>query len=85
MITHDDMKKGVQGAIGGVLLGVGYAAKLADYGLSCAEVVLNGAENLVDSFVKAPKLGIGKSLLTSLHKGVSKFSDRCIKKGKERF
>jgi hypothetical protein len=82
VITHDDMKKGVQGAIGGVLLGVGYAAKLADYGLHASELVLNGAENFVEAFVKAPKLGIGKSLFGSMRKGVQKFSDICMKKGR---
>lgn len=85
MITQDDMKKCVKGAAGGVLISAGVIAKLADWGLSASEVVLNGAANLADSFVKAPKLGIGKSLFGAMHKGVSKVSDICLKKGKEMF
>ena len=85
MLDDDKVKKCVKGACGGVLVGAGVAAKLADYGLSAAEVVLNGAVNLADSFVKTPKLGIGKALIDSAHKTVNKLSDRWIKKGKEMF
>ena len=85
MLDDEKLKKCVKGACGGVLIGAGVAAKLADYGLSVAEVVLNGAENLASSFVKAPKLGIGKALLDSAHKAVTKLSSRWIKKGKEMF
>ena len=85
MLSEDKLRKCVKGACGGVLVGAGVAAKLADYGLSVAEVVLNGAENLADHFVKAPKLGIGKALFDSTHKAMTKLSARWIKKGKEMF
>ncbi len=82
MISADNMKQGVKYAVGGVLIGAGIAAKIADYGLHASELVLNGAENFVEAFVKAPKLGIGKSLFGSMRKGVQKFSDICMKKGR---
>jgi len=68
---------------GCLICGTGYALKLAEWGLSAAEVVLNGAENMADSFAKAPKLGIGKSLFGGLKKGTNKVSAFLIKKGKE--
>ncbi len=80
-----DKKKVVKGAVGGILVTAGVAAKIADKCLSIAEVVLNGAENLADSFVKAPKLGIGKSLLNTGHKVIQDFSKKTLKKGKEMF
>ncbi|MBQ8870917.1 MAG: hypothetical protein IJ019_06040 [Alphaproteobacteria bacterium] len=78
-----DKKKLIKGAVGGILITAGVAAKLADKSLSAAEVVLNGAVNLADSFVNAPKLGIGKALLGGVHQGLSKFSDKLLKKGRE--
>lgn len=80
-----DKTKIVKGAIGGILLSAGVVAKLADYSLSAAEVVLNGAINLTNSFVKAPDLGIGKALSGTVHKSVSKLSDKLLKKGREMF
>ena len=82
MVSADNMKQGVKYAVGGVLIGASIAAKIADYGLHASELVLNGAENFVEAFVKAPKLGIGKSLFGSMRKGVQKFSDICMKKGR---
>lgn len=80
-----DKKKMIKGAVGGVLLSAGVVAKLTDYGLNVAEVVFNGAVNMANSFVKAPKLGIGTALLNTAHKGVSKLSDKLINKGREMF
>ena len=82
MVSADNMKQGVKYAVGGVLIGASIAAKIADYGLHASELVLNGAENFVEAFVKAPKLGIGKSLFGSMRKSVQKFSDICMKKGR---
>ena len=80
-----DKSKLIKGAIGGVLLSAGILAKLADKGLSVAEVVLNGAVNFATSFANAPKLGIGKAMADSLHENVSKLSDKLLKKGREMF
>ncbi len=77
------MKRCVKGAVGSVVLSAGIALKLAKWGLSVSEVVLNGVENLANTFAKAPSLGLGKNALSGINKQVSKFSDICLKKGRE--
>ena len=80
-----DRKKLVDGAIGGVLVGGAIAAKLADWGLTAADVVLSGAVNLTNSFVKAPKLDLG---FKDIPKNVAKHCDtlykKLLKKGMEK-
>lgn len=76
------MNKIEKGAVGGTILATGIFLKIAELGMSVAEVVLNGAENLADHFVKAPKIGIGKSLFGSLKSYTGKASVRLIKDGK---
>lgn len=77
------MKRCAKGAVGSVVLSAGVALKLAKWGLSVSEIVLNGADNLANSFVKTPSLGIGKGAISDIKKQVSKFSDICLKKGRE--
>lgn len=69
--------------LGCTALGLGIAAKLAGWGLNAAEVVLNGAANLANEFVKAPNLGIGKALFGTLKKGVGTLEKSLIDRGKE--
>lgn len=76
-------KKVTKKTAGAALITAGVAAKLAKWGLSASDVVLSGAVNLADSFVSAPKLGIGKSLFSSVQKGVSDLEKNLMKKGKE--
>lgn len=78
-----DKDKFSKKVVGHAVLSVGVVLKLAQWGLSASEVVLNGAENLADSFVKAPKLGIGKSLLKTTRQSTEKISNQLIAKGKE--
>ena len=63
-----EAKKITKKAVGGVLIGAGYALKLAEWGLNASEVVLNGAKNMADSFVKAPELGVGKAAFDGVKK-----------------
>ena len=77
-----EAKKITKKAVGGVLIGAGYALKLAEWGLNVSEVVLNGAKNMADSFVKAPELGVGKAAFDGVKKGVSGLSKNLIKTGK---
>jgi hypothetical protein len=67
----------------GVCLGVGCTLTLAKWGLNASEVVLNGAMNLANSFVNAPKLGIGSSLFGEFKKQTGKLADTFLKKGKQ--
>lgn len=76
-------KKVTKKTAGAALITAGVAAKLTKWGLSASDVVLSGAVNLADSFVSAPKLGIGKSLFSSVQKGVSDLEKNLMKKGKE--
>lgn len=76
-------KKVTKKAAGAVLITAGVAAKLAKWGLSASDVVLSGANNLADTFAPAPKIGIGKSLFSSVQKGVSDLEKNLMKKGKE--
>lgn len=76
-------KKVTKKTAGAALITAGVAAKLTKWGLSASEVVLNGANNLADTFAPAPKIGIGKSLFSSVQKGVSDLEKNLMKKGKE--
>ena len=78
-----DKVKLAKKALGCTVLGLGVAAKLARWGLSASEVVLNGAVNLANEFVKAPKLGIGEALFGTLKKGVGTLEKNLITRGKE--
>lgn len=75
-------RKVTQKIAGGVLISVGCACKLAEWGLSASEVVFNGAENMTNSFVKAPEFGIGKAAFGAVEKSVSVLSKTFIEKGK---
>ncbi len=77
-----EVKKVIKKGAGGVLISAGCALKLAEWGLSASEIVLNGAKNMADSFVKAPELGIGKSAFDGVKKGVSGLSKKIIRMGK---
>ncbi len=66
----------------GLLTGTGYALKLAEWGLTAADVVLCGSNNLADTFVKAPALGIGRVALNGIKAGFSILADKLIKKGR---
>lgn len=76
-------KKVTKKTAGAALITAGVAAKLTKWGLSASEVVLSGAVNLADSFVSAPKLGIGKAAFSAVQKGVSDLEKNLMKKGKE--
>lgn len=78
-----DSSKVIKGIGGAVALSAGVACKLASLGLSVSEVVLCGAKNLANEFVKAPDLRIGDSLLNDAKKGTDKLSKRFFKKAKE--
>lgn len=77
-----EVKKVIKKGAGGVLISAGCALKLAEWGLSASEIVLNGAKNMADSFVKAPELGIGKLAFDGVKKGVSGLSKKIIRMGK---
>lgn len=80
-----DKKKLVDGAIGGVLIGSAVAAKLADWGLQAADVVLSGAVNLANSFVKAPNVSLGFDKIPGkIAQKCDKLSDKLWKKGLEK-
>lgn len=76
-------KKVTKKTAGAALITAGVAAKLAKWGLSASDVVLSGAVNLADSFVSAPKFGIGKAAFSAVQKGVSDLEKNLMKKGKE--
>lgn len=76
-------KKIAKTTAGVALQSAGYGLKLAKWGLNVSEVVLNGAENLTNSFVNAPKIGIGKAVFDGLKKQTGKISDYLIKTGKK--
>ena len=78
-----DTKKIIKNASGVVALSAGVVCKLAELGLSVSEVVLCGAKNLANEFVKAPDLHIGDSLLKDAQKGTQKLSQKLFKKAKE--
>lgn len=67
---------------GGVVYSVGVAVTLADWGLSAVEVVFNGAVNVANSFVNAPKLGIGDAMLKATHSGLKTVSKSLQNYGK---
>ncbi len=75
------LKRVAKSAIGGAYLGAGVAMKLAEFGLSASEVVLGGAKNLANQFVKGPDLNIGEQLLKDVKKQTAKLSAFLIKKG----
>lgn len=85
MNNQSMVKKMVKGSAGGILISVGCALKLAQWGLSASSVVLNGGKNMADSFAKAPELGLGSSLLGSLKTGAGKLSAVLLKRGKGMF
>ena len=80
-----DKAKILKGAVGTMELSAGVVLKLAEFGLSASEVVLSGAKNLANSFVKGPDLKIGESILGDIKKHTGKFADKLIKKGRGRF
>lgn len=77
-----ETKKVLKKSAGGLLISAGCLLKLADWGLSASEVVLNGGKNMADSFAKAPELGIGSSLFKATHKGIQTLGAYALKKGK---
>ena len=80
-----DKKKIVNGAIGGVLIGGAITAKLANWGLQAADVVLSGAVNLANSFVKAPNFGLGLDKIpVKAAQKCDKLSGKLWKKGLEK-
>jgi len=80
-----DTSKVIKGVGGTVVLSAGVVCKLASLGLSVSEVVLCGAKNLANEFVKAPDLHIGDSLLNNAKKSTNKLSQKLFKKAKELF
>lgn len=78
-------KKIVKATAGTVIFSAGVACKLAELDLSVSEVVLCGAKNLANEFVKAPELYIGDSPLSKAQKATNKFSQRLLKKARELF
>lgn len=80
-----DKVKIIKGAVGTVELSAGVLLRLAELGLSVSEVVLSGAKNLANSFVKGPDLNIGSSMLNDLKKQTEKLAGKLIQKGKGRF
>ena len=77
-----DKEKVIKSALGGGVIAIGVSLKLAEYGLHISQVLLSGAKNLANEFVKAPDLKIGESLLGDLKKGTGKLADKIIQKGK---
>lgn len=73
----------IKSTAGATLIGAGYGLKLAKWGLSASEVVLNGAANLANDFAKTSSLGIGKSLLNGIKQQTGKLSAYLVKKGKQ--
>lgn len=85
-MTRNDIKKNARKMTGGAVYTVGVAAKLAEWGFSVSEVsdvVFNGAKNLANSFVKAPELGIGKSLLDGGKKLSANVSNKMLEAGRD--
>lgn len=80
-----DTSKVIKGVGGTVALSAGVVCKLASLGLSVSEVVLCGAKNLANEFVKTPDLHIGDSLINDAKKGTDKLSQKFFKKAKELF
>lgn len=80
-----DTSKVIKGMGGAAALSAGVVCKLASLGLSVSEVVLCGAKNLANEFVKAPDLHLGDSLLNDVKKGTDKLSQKLFKKAKELF
>ena len=77
------VEKAVEVAAGGAMVSLGVAAKVADLGLTVAEIVPCGMVNtLTNQFVNAPDLKIGEPLLKEAHKGVKKASSKLLKEGK---
>lgn len=76
-------KKIAKKTLGAAVVSTGYALKLAKWGLSVSEIVLNGAKNMADSFVKGPELGIGKAMFSGIKGQIGKTSDYLIKNGKK--
>lgn len=77
------MNKVLNKTAGVVLTTACVASKLAQYGLSAAMVVGNGAVNMANAFVNSPvKVGIGAAMLGSVQKGVDKLGSYLLKQGK---
>ncbi len=74
--------KTVKIVAGGVVLGTGVCLRLAEMGLSVSEVILSGAKNLANEFVKAPDLKIGESILSDIKKQTGKYASKLIARGK---
>ena len=78
MNSHKVVKK----AAGGIFGSAGYVLKLAERNLSVAEIVLNGARNMADSFVKAPEFGVGKAAFDMTQKSASTLAKKFMKYSK---
>lgn len=68
-------------ATGGALIGAGVSLKLAQFGLSAAQVVASGAKNLANEFVKAPDGNIVEPVLKDVEKQAGKAAAWLIKQG----
>ena len=78
-------QKIIKGAAGAIVLSTGVIFKLSELNLSASEVVLCGAKNLENEFVKAPNLHIADSFLNGAKQGAKKLSQRLLKKARELF